>query len=150
MTAKEYVKTLNPNNSYWLINGYDVERLNEVPATAENLYIVFECEDCSEEEKQKVYHAVPYTNLKADEYGDYVVWCPDREEEGYAAWLNGGCVPEELQTLFDETDFETYVEPEDDDCDDDCDDYDEDEEEDDDADEEDDCGDYDEDEEEAD
>ena len=148
MTAKEYVKTLNPNNSYWLINGGYTERLNEVPATAENLYIVFECEDCSEEEKQKVYHAVPYTNLKADEYGDYVVWCPDREEEGYAAWLNGGCVPEELQTLFDETDFETYVEPEDEDCDD-CD-YDEDEEEDDDADEEDDCGDYDEDEEEAD
>ena len=89
---------------------------------------------------------MPYTNLKADEYGDYVVWCPDREEEGYAAWLNGGCVPEELQTLFDETDFETYVEPEDDDCED----YDDDEEYDDDADEEDDCGDYDEDEEEAD
>lgn len=146
MTVKEYVKTLNPNNSYWLINGYDVEQLNEVPATAENLYIVFECEDCSEEEKQTVYHAVPYTNLKADEYGDYVVWCPDRKEEGFAAWLNGESVPEELQTLFDETDFETYVEPEDDDCED----YDDDEEYDDDADEEDDCGDYDEDEEEAD
>ena len=121
MTAKEYVKTLNPNNSYWLIDGCDVERLNEVPATAENLHIVFECEECSEEEKQTVYHAVPYTKLKVDEYGDYLVWCPDREEE-YAAWLSGGCVPEELQTLFDETDFETYEEPEDDDCDDNCDD----------------------------
>ena len=137
MTAKDYVKTLAPNNSYWLINGCDVERLNEVPATAENLYIVFECEDCSEEEEQTVYHAVPYTDLKVDEYGDYVVWCPNREEEGFAAWLSGESVPEELQTLFDETDFE---EPEDDDCDDDCDDYDKDEKEDD-ADEEDDCDD---------
>ena len=51
-----------------------------------------------------------------------------------------------ILSFSDETDFETYVEPEDDDCED----YDDDEEYDDDADEEDDCGDYDEDEEEAD
>ena len=42
MTAKEYVKTLNHNNSYWLIDGYDAEPLNEVPATAEMCIEIFD------------------------------------------------------------------------------------------------------------
>ena len=66
--------------------------------------------------------------MKIDNDGDYRVFCPEGDCK---TWIFRDDVPEELQTLFNETDFENYVEPEDDD-------YDEDEE-DGDADEEDDC-----------
>lgn len=121
MTIEKYVKTLDPNHSYWLADDGDIERLNDVEPTAENLCIVFECHTCP-----GGYHAIPYTDLKIDNDGDYRVFYPEGD---YKTWIFRDDVPEELQTLFNETDFENYVEPEDDDDDDnEYDDYDEDEE----------------------
>lgn len=103
MKFKEYLKTLDPKNSYWLIENGDVARLNNIPATAENLYIVYECEECLE------FHAVPYTELKIDKHKDYVVCCPDDEEDyGIVNWINGREVPKELREIFNKTKFEVY------------------------------------------
>ena len=130
MTIEEYVKTLDPNHSYWLADDGDTKRLNDVEPTAENLCIVFACYNCT-----RLYHAIPYTDLKIDNDGDYLVFCPENKEGGYEKWIFRCNVPEELQTLFDKADLETYVDPEDEDEDEDEDDYDEDA----DEDEEDDC-----------
>lgn len=105
MKLEEFVKTLDHSKSYWLIDGYSIERLNNVPTTSENLYIVFECEPCSENRAETVYHVIPYTELKVDENGDYVVLCEGKE----AAYLDTCYVlPDEIQELFDETKFESY------------------------------------------
>ena len=34
MTIEKYVKTLDPNHSYWLADDGDIERLNDVEPTA--------------------------------------------------------------------------------------------------------------------
>ena len=110
MTIEEYVKTLDPNHSYWLADNGDTKRLNDVEPTAENLCIVFACYNCT-----RLYHAIPYTDLKIDNDGDYLVFCPENKEGGYETWIFRCNVPEELQTLFDKADLETYVDPEDED-----------------------------------
>ena len=74
MTAREFIENLAPENSYWKINEGDLERLNEVAPTAENLYMVFECARCSSGDKN-VFHAIPYTALKLDEDGFHNVYC---------------------------------------------------------------------------
>ena len=117
MKVEEYLKTLDPNYSYWLADGGNTKRLNDIEPTAENLRIVFKCTICSG------YHVIPYTDLKIDNDGDYLVFCPENKDGHYETWIFGCYVPEELKTLFDETEFETYVDPEDenedeDDCDD--------------------------------
>lgn len=110
MTIEEYVKTLDLNHSYWSADNGDTKRLNDVEPTAENLCIVFVCFNCT-----RLYHAIPYTDLKIDNDGDYLVFCPENKEGGYETWISRCNVPEELQTLFDEADLETYVDPEDED-----------------------------------
>ena len=109
MTAREYIKNLNPENSYWEIKEGDLERLNEVQPTAENLYMVFECSRCSSKD-ETVYHVVPYTKLKLDEYGDYDAFC-DNDEKDYMKWVDANAIPTELKEIFQNTQFEIYVEP---------------------------------------
>lgn len=113
MTIEEYVKTLALNHSYWLADDGNTKRLNDVEPTDENSCIVFECHACP-----RGYHAIPYTNLKIDDDGDYLVFCPENKEGDYETWIFRDNVPEELQTLFDEADLEKYVDPEDEDVDD--------------------------------
>lgn len=79
----------------------------------------------------------PLSEIQKDRDGDYVVCCQE-EKSDLIAWLYKDEIPEELEELFNSTEFDTYKDPYEDEED--CDDY-EDEEEDDDADEEDDCDD---------
>ena len=71
------------------------------------------CGTCSAEEE--VYHVIPYTDLKVDEDGDYMVCCKNDKRGEYETWIFKDSVPVELQTLFNGINFETYVYPEDED-----------------------------------
>ena len=75
MNIKEYVKSLNQDKSYWQIDSGELKPLNDVLPTVDNLVIVFKCSRCHN------FHAVPYTLLKIDEDGDYIMFCPDSEEK---------------------------------------------------------------------
>lgn len=114
MELKEYMKTLNPNNSYWFMGSNCMERLNEVQFTEENLYIVFVCWVDWETDKPKKYHALPYTALKKA-YNQYVICCPDGDEWDVENWIDKCNIPKELQEIFDRTEFETYDDPDPDD-----------------------------------
>ena len=101
MTAREFIENLAPENSYWKINEGDLERLNEVAPTAENLYMVFECARCSSGDKN-VFHAIPYTALKLDEDGFHNVYCGGMCVD----FVDVDAIPTDLQEIFKNTQFE--------------------------------------------
>ena len=104
MNIKEYVKSLNQDKSYWQIDRGELKALNDVLPTADNLVMVFKCSRCHR------FHAVPYSHLKIDEDGDYIVFCPDRDKkEEYKAWVFRCEVPEQLIKIFNSTEFEKYL-----------------------------------------
>lgn len=149
MDIREYVKTLDQKNSYWLIGEGDAAvRLNDTEVRADNLYFLAECWSCAtEDQEEATVHAYPLSEIQKDRDGDYVVCCQE-EKSDLIAWLYKDEIPEELEELFNSTEFDTYKDPDEDEDEEDCD-YDE---EYGDADEEDDCDvdDYDSEEEEAD
>ena len=103
MNIKEYVKSLNQDKSYWQIDSGELKPLNDVLPTVDNLVIVFKCSRCHN------FHAVPYTLLKIDEDGDYIIFCPDNDEkEKYEAWVFRCEIPEQLMKIFTATEFEKY------------------------------------------
>ena len=54
MKIEEYIKRLDPKKSYWWVKVREIEPLNDVRATTENLWIVFVCLKCSLEANIKV------------------------------------------------------------------------------------------------
>ena len=111
MKIEEYIKRLDPKKSYWWVKVREIEPLNDVRATTENLWIVFVCLKCSLEAKEPKFHAVPYTKLVKDSEGGFWMYCPkagniddpiDCENYISVDWL-----PPVLKEIFSETTFRT-------------------------------------------
>lgn len=108
----EFLEKLDSKNSYWKMEDGRLIRLNDTPINTDNVYIVFWCVSC-EGDDETGYHAIPYKKLKVDRDGDYVACCPN-DEGFYQSYLSADCVPEELEELFLETEFEKYTQETDD------------------------------------
>ncbi len=107
MTLKQYINTLDKNKAYWLMNEGDLERLNNIQVNPSNLYIVFECSECSDIKQETVFHAVPYTQMQRDKDG-YVVCCPQMKNGPYQTWVFVDNIPEELKEIFNKSTFKNY------------------------------------------
>ena len=110
MEAKEFIQKLDPKNSYWEMRCGIMTQLNRVSINPNNVWVVFWCSFCDGENETE-YHAVPYTKLKVDEEGDYVVCCPNNPEGRLENYVSGDCIPDKQKELFKKTKFEKYVEP---------------------------------------
>ena len=110
MRIEDYIKTLDPKKSYWLIEAQEIKPLNDVRATAENLWVVFVCGKCSSE-KEREYHAVPYTEIIKDSDGDFLVYCPTEgdtnDPNDWEDYIVRGSLPPVLEEIFSETTFRT-------------------------------------------
>lgn len=118
MRIEDYIKT-DPKKSYWLIESGRVKSLNDVRATAENLWVACRCGKCSSETEDE-FHVVPYTELVKDCDGDFLMYCPKEgntgDENDWIDYISGGVLPPVLEEIFSETTFRTVG-----DCDDSCD-----------------------------
>lgn len=108
MKIEEYIKTMDPTQSYWLIEAQEMKPLNDVRATAENLWVVFVCGKCSSE-KEREYHAVPYTKIVKDSDGDFLVYCPTEgntdDPNDWEDYIRGSDLPPVLEEIFAKTTF---------------------------------------------
>lgn len=124
MKIEEYIKTLDDTKSYWLIEAQEMKPLNDVRATAENLWVVFVCGKCSSE-KEREYHAVPYTKIVKDSDGDFLVYCPTEgntdDPNDWEDYIRGSDLPPVLEEIFSKTTFRTVSNC--DDCDEEEDDF---------------------------
>lgn len=97
---------LDPKYSWWLADSRYLISLNEVPPTAENLRIIFYCEECDGAENLP-YHVAKLEDIKIDQDGDYNFCCPEYDYDGsYQECVDCSELPEELKDIFESTSFE--------------------------------------------
>ena len=107
-TMKNLSEYLSSEYSWWELNDdNELQPLNEVTPTKENVRIIFRCDTCSADRATSVHHVAEVKELKKCMDGDFDACCYLDENGQNQRYLSQYEIPSELQEIFDSTTFES-------------------------------------------